>query len=103
MSIRIAILCLLLMTVPCSARDWVVRPDGTGDAPTIAAALDSCLLDDEIVLADGVFIGTGNRDIFSYGRLFVLRSQSGDPRACVIDLQGSFEEPHFAFEFVEDG
>src|SRR5437867_4663020 len=37
------------------ARTWHVRPDSTGDAPTIQAAIDSARAGDEILLAPGVY------------------------------------------------
>jgi hypothetical protein len=40
-----------------------VAPDGSGDAPTIQAAIDSSAPQDVVELADGTFIGPGNRDL----------------------------------------
>ncbi|MCK4546467.1 MAG: right-handed parallel beta-helix repeat-containing protein [Candidatus Eisenbacteria sp.] len=45
---------VLLATGPATARTWHVLPDGSGDAPTIAAAVDSC------AAGDSVFISNGN-------------------------------------------
>ncbi len=98
-----------LLALPCalailaangSAATYIVRPDGTGDYPTIQAAVDNALAGDEILLADGVFRGDGNRDIFC-GTPVTIRSLHGDPTACVIDCEGSAEEHHQAFLLVD--
>lgn len=106
-SIRFPATLLLLTALPslALARDWIVAPDGTGDAPTIAAAIDSFdwYGDEKIILLDGVFTGDGNRDLNTYGKGIALVSQSGDPTACIIDCQGSADDPHRAIDFVEDG
>jgi hypothetical protein len=79
------------------AATYVVAPDGTGDFPTIQAAIDGIADGDVIELADGVFTGEGNRDIVVEEGNFTLRSTSGDYERCVIDLQGSEADPHFGF------
>ena len=79
-------------------------PYGTGDAPTIQAAIDSAAASGDIIeLADGVYAGPGNRDLSAYEKWFVVRSQSGDPSACIIDLEGDPTEPHRGFTFSGDG
>jgi hypothetical protein len=79
------------------AATYVVAPDGTGDFPTIQAAIDGIADGDIIELTDGTFTGDGNRDILVEEGIFTLRSQSGDYERCVIDLQGSEADPHFGF------
>jgi hypothetical protein len=37
------------------ARTWHIRPDGTGDAPTIRAGIDSAAAGDTVLLGNGVF------------------------------------------------
>lgn len=76
-----------------------VRPDGTGDYPTIQAAIDAAADDDTIELTDGVFTGDGNRDLDFGGKRVRVVSQSGDPGACIIDCGGSPDEPHRGFHF----
>lgn len=60
-----AVLTLLLHPDRAAARVWHIRPDGTGDAPTIQAGVDSALAGDEVVLASGTYSwttqGTGVR------------------------------------------
>lgn len=54
------LLCLgsILMTAPASARIWHVKPDSTGDAPTIQAAIDSCIPGDQVHVAEGLYEGS---------------------------------------------
>jgi hypothetical protein len=52
------IIALLLAATPTSARIWYITPDGTGDAPTIQAAIDSAAAGDEVFLASGTFYET---------------------------------------------
>jgi hypothetical protein len=49
----LATLCLLPLAA--HSRVWFVRNDGTGDAPTIQAAIDSAAAGDTITLAKGIF------------------------------------------------
>ncbi len=52
-----------------------------------------------IELTDGVFTGAGNRDIDYAGKAVTIRSQSGDPAACIIDCETSLNAPHRGFLF----
>jgi len=73
---------------PCD-ETFVVRPDGTGEFPTIQAAVNSAMEGYAIQLADGVFSGEGNRDIVLWGRQIMIASEHEDPLACVIDCGGA--------------
>ncbi|MCU0610380.1 MAG: hypothetical protein MUE60_01150 [Candidatus Eisenbacteria bacterium] len=81
---------LAMAPLAYSATFWV-EPDGSGDYPTIQAAINAASPSDEIVLGDGVFTGDGNRNIDFVGKAVTVRSQSGDPATCVIDVQGNFD------------
>lgn len=96
-------LILLLCSAPTFARDWLVAPDGTGDAPTIAAAIDSFQSEDRIVLLDGVFSGEGNRDLTNLEKNIIIISQSDDPAQCIIDCAGNPNTPHWAMDFYGGG
>jgi hypothetical protein len=77
------------LTTAGSARTWYITPDGTGDAPTIQAGIDSAAVDgDEVVLSNGLFRGEGNRDVHFLGKAVTVRSVGGDPVLCVIDCEG---------------
>lgn len=79
---------------PCVPALYVITPDGTGDFPTIQEAIDAAEESDIIELVDGVYVGTGNRDVDFRGKSLTLRSQSGDPEACVIDCEASVADQH---------
>lgn len=84
----------------CGAGSIVrVRPDGAGDFPTIQAAVDAAVDSVEILLADGVFRGTGNRDVNLRGKRLTIRSESDQPDVCIIDCEGSSTARRRAFRF----
>ncbi len=82
-----------LPAVP-AAETHVVDPGGSGDFPTIQTAIDASQDGDVVELTDGVFAGEGNRDLDFLGKRITLRSQGGDPEACIVDCQGSADDPH---------
>jgi len=82
-----------------SGATYVVRPDATGDFSTIQDAITAASGGDVIELTDGTFMGDGNRDIDFFGKALTLRSQSGNPGACVIDCEGSPGYEHRGFHF----
>ncbi len=92
-------LALLLVATHAHAWIWTVHPDGTGDFPTIQAALDAASSGDVIQLGDGVFTGPGNRDLNSNFLDVDIISMSGDPDLCIIDCQGSAGDPHFGISY----
>lgn len=67
---------------------YTVLPDGTGDFPTIQAALNAGCSGDVIGLGDGTSTREGNRDLDYCGRRIGIRSISDDPDARVIDCEG---------------
>jgi hypothetical protein len=93
---------VLLVYYGASARTWYITPDGTGDAPTIQAGVDSASAGDAVVLANGTYSGPGNRDIEYSGNAITVRSEGGDPALCVIDCEGSAAEPHRGFSFCHN-
>lgn len=72
-------------------------PDGP--KATIQAAINASLNGDTVQMADGTYIGAGNRDMDFGGRLITLRSENG-AEACIIDCQASSADPHRAFSFT---
>lgn len=46
---------MTLMAAGVQAETWAVNPDGSGDAPTIQAAIDSCSNGDVIVVGSGAY------------------------------------------------
>jgi hypothetical protein len=75
----------LALGAQASAETYVVRPDGTGDFPTIQAAIDAAVDGDIIELTDGHFSGGGEgQNVNFLGKAITLCSQSGDAAACII-------------------
>lgn len=93
-------LVLLFSTVPVQAKTWYVLPNGTGDAPTIQAGIDSATNGDKIELADGTYTGDGNWDIQFNGKAVEVLSGSGNPEDCVIDIGSSTGPSHRGFLFI---
>ena len=96
-------LVLLASADKASGDTYVVKPDGTGDYPVIQAAIDAAKNGDEILLADGVFKGKGNKEVNFWGKALTVRSQNGKPEDCIIDGEGEIGLPYaiFIFEFGE--
>lgn len=92
---RLAVVLCVLTAPHVNAGTLVVAPDGSGDYPTIQAAIDAVVDGDVIELSDGEFMGAGNRDLVIETRRFTIRSASGDPERTVIDCEGSSADPHF--------
>jgi predicted outer membrane repeat protein len=80
------------------ARTWNVNAGGTGDAPDIQAAIDSCASGDSVLVAPGTYMGAGNRDIDFTGKAIVVTSISGADMT-IIDCGGSEAEYHRGFYF----
>lgn len=96
-SIWLTGVCLICLALNAPATTYVVHPDGTGDYPTVQAAINHASSGDIIELSDGVFYGTGNRDVDFLDRDLTLRSQGGGPEQCIIHCDGTPETPHRAF------
>jgi hypothetical protein len=78
---------------------WTVNTDGTGDAPTIQAAIDLSSNGDTIIVSDGLYSGDGNINLNFQGKAILLRSENG-PADCIIDCQ--HEGRGLIFENSED-
>lgn len=85
-----------------SAGTHFVKPDGTGDFPTLQDALQAAAPGDTVDLDDGIFSGPGNRDLSFEGKALLVRSRGGDAAACVIDCGGG-TGPHRGFITQTEG
>ena len=83
---------LAIAATACQARTIYVNASGTGDYPTIRAAVNDSNTGDIIILLPGTYTGVSNRNIDSNGKSITV--QSTDPcdpavvAATVIDCQG---------------
>ncbi len=69
-----------------------------GQYATIQAAIDAAVDGDEVIVADGTYTGDGNRDLDFKGKAITVRSENG-PQNCIIDCNGTWEQPHRGFYF----
>jgi len=66
---------------------WVVNQEGTGDFRTIQDGIDASSNGDTVLVADGTYIGAGNKCLDFGGKAITLRSKNG-PSKCIIDGEG---------------
>jgi parallel beta-helix repeat protein/predicted outer membrane repeat protein len=99
--------CVLTVSDPCDANNTRFVPVTFRVGPTlhvpadynnIQAAIDASFDGDEVIVADGVYTGNGNRDIDFLGKAITVRSESG-PNDCIVDCQGTSEDLHRGFYF----
>jgi outer membrane protein assembly factor BamB len=80
----------------------MVRSDGTGDFPTIQAAIDASFDGDEIIVEPGIYRGAGNRDIDFGGRAIILRSIDPEDPCTVAETVVDCESLGRGFYFHND-
>ena len=57
------LLATLVVSTEAPARAWAVLADGSGDAPTIQAAVDSCSAGDSVLVGAGAFFESVEIDV----------------------------------------
>jgi predicted outer membrane repeat protein len=86
----------LAMIVNCADKSTDATPSRTDrpnlrvpeDYANIQAAIDSSADGDTVLVADGIYIGSGNTNLLISGKRITLKSANG-PRSTVIDCGGS--------------
>ena len=92
---------LLILILSCTlASGKIIHVDNNGNADfnTIQAAIDDSNDGDIVLVASGIYTGEGNRDIDFRGKTITVKSEDG-PEACIIDCQGTEDNPHRGFFF----
>lgn len=91
---------LLALAIPriASAETYLIQPDGSGDFPTIRAAVAAAVDGDVIELADGTHdVPVADSLGISFaGKAITIRSAGGDAEACVVNGRWAFR----AFRFT---
>ena len=77
-----------------------VKSDGTGDYPTIQAAITVAGAGDIIQVEDGTYTGDGNRDIDFLGKAITVRGSTGNPTDVVVDCEASGSRRRRGFNFI---
>jgi Right handed beta helix region/Dockerin type I domain len=73
----------------CGHKSWNVYVDGSGDAPTIQAAIDSCVDYDSVLIHPGTYTGVGNHNISTDGKAILVKGVFG-PDSTIIDCEGNY-------------
>ena len=98
--LSVCALALLALAAAAPAKTIRVKPDGSGDFPTIKAAIQAADSGDTILLERGVYYGLGNQDITFEGKVVTLTSRDpnnpGVVAETVIDCQGGGLATHYA-------
>ncbi|MDY7109658.1 MAG: right-handed parallel beta-helix repeat-containing protein [Planctomycetota bacterium] len=83
---------LALLTFGGSAFGLIIRvPD---DLPTIQQAINACVHGDKVIVADGIYTGSMNKNLDFGGKLITVRSENG-PDNCIIDCSDYGRGFHF--------
>ena len=95
-----AIVAMTAATV-CQARTLYVDANGTGDYPTIQAAVNDSNTGDVIILLPGTYTGLGNRDIDSNGKSITVQSTDPCDPAIVAATVINCQETGRGFKFAK--
>lgn len=102
-----AIACLLAMGAAAQAKTIRVGSEGADGHQSLRSAVDAAQSGDVIVVAEGRYTGSANRDIEILSKAITIRSlDPNDPAVAartVIDCQGSEAAGHRAFDIRPEG
>jgi hypothetical protein len=79
----LGVLYFCLVTVNASGRTWHINPEGTADAPTVKAGLDSAAAGDTVLVGCGTYY---EHDILMKAGV-CLRGEPGFPPRAILDAQ----------------
>lgn len=74
---------VLLCAGFASAQVFTVSPDGTADYTDIQSAINAAVSGDTVLVEDGIYEGSGNRDISFFGKAITVCSRNG-PEQCIV-------------------
>lgn len=81
------ILSVVVPSLACFAKTITVNPDGSADAVSISEAIGLAEDGDVIVLADGIYRGEDNYNLYLQADLNLTIKSGNGPYACVIDCE----------------
>jgi len=93
--IKILVIVFLFAFPPVFSATIIHVPD---DQPTIQAGIDAAGNGDTVLVEDGTYTGSGNRNLDFNGKAITVRSENG-PESCVIDCQADFSNRYRGFRF----
>ena len=80
----------------------LIKPDGSGDYPTIQEGINAVADGGTVLLADGVFSGPGNMNLVFPGTGLTLKSQNLNRENCIIDCIGDRGLERMSAFVIED-
>ena len=83
-------------------KTFILRADGSGDFPTIQAAIDASEAGDEIVLEPGTYTGYGNRNLNYRGKPITIRSRNPFSDTCMFETIIDAEGHGVIVKFIND-
>jgi hypothetical protein len=83
--ITLAFLLAIGFSTTAAAKTIYVDDDGPADFNNIQAAINDANDGDTIIAADGIYTGTGNRDIDFKGKAITVRSENGPADCNLLD------------------
>jgi opacity protein-like surface antigen len=101
-NIKVYLFCFLVLSLfLCSSAALAAAIHVPGDYRTIQAAIDAASDGDTVVVADGTYAGSGNKDIDFKGKELTVQSENG-PEHCIIDCGGEGRGFYFHSGELED-